>query len=199
MEEDNISIRLKFLINKLGVTSSVFADTCGIARATLSQMLSGRNKKVSDVIISQIHAAYPQVSIMWLLFNEGPMWVGGSSGNRMLSEQNSGECQSFSEDLESGSDQFEPDTAFMPENLSKNASEISESLMDGQTSIVNGKEKGVNRPINKDELSKRQENIQNEISGCLGDKIEKVAQKQRKIVQITVYYDDSTFETLYPR
>lgn len=76
MSEDNIAIRLKFLIQKLGITNSVFADNCGISRATLSQLLTGRNKKISDVIIGQIHTAYPALSIMWLLFNEGSMWLG---------------------------------------------------------------------------------------------------------------------------
>ncbi len=50
-----------------------FADTCLIPRPTFSQILSGRNKKISDEVISKIHAGYPRLSMIWLLFGEGVM------------------------------------------------------------------------------------------------------------------------------
>ena len=74
MSDQNIAIRLKFLIEELGISNSQFADECNISRPTLSQLVTGRNKKVSDVIISQIHKAYPDLSILWLLFGEGDVW-----------------------------------------------------------------------------------------------------------------------------
>lgn len=52
---------------------SQFADTCGIPRPTMSQILNGRNKKISDELISKIHSAYPQLSVLWLMFGEGEM------------------------------------------------------------------------------------------------------------------------------
>lgn len=73
MEQDNVAIRLKGFIQELGVTNSQFADKCGIPRPSLSQLLGGRNKKISDVIVGQIHQAYPELSVLWLLFGEGPM------------------------------------------------------------------------------------------------------------------------------
>lgn len=64
-------------IKKFIVTNSIpvtqFADNCNISRSTLSQLLGGRNKKVSDEIISKIHTTYPNLSIYWLLFGEGNM------------------------------------------------------------------------------------------------------------------------------
>lgn len=71
MEEFPIANRLKTLIASLGLSDSQFADTCSISRSTLSLLLSGKNKKISDVILSQIHEAFPKVSILWLLFGEG--------------------------------------------------------------------------------------------------------------------------------
>lgn len=50
-----------------------FADTAGIARPTLSQILSGRNKKVSNELIAKLHAAYPDLNVLWLLFGDGDM------------------------------------------------------------------------------------------------------------------------------
>lgn len=56
-----------------GIASSQFADTCKIPRPTLSQLLNGRNKKISDELISKIHEAYPALSVLWLMFGEGEM------------------------------------------------------------------------------------------------------------------------------
>ncbi|MCI5627561.1 MAG: helix-turn-helix domain-containing protein [Porphyromonadaceae bacterium] len=72
---DNIAGRLKFFIENRGLTNSQFADSCEIPRPTLSQILSGRNKKISDILIGQIHRAYPELSVLWLLFGEGEMLV----------------------------------------------------------------------------------------------------------------------------
>ena len=60
---DNIAGRLKFFIENRGLTNSQFADSCEIPRPTLSQILSGRNKKISDILIGQIHRAYPELSV----------------------------------------------------------------------------------------------------------------------------------------
>lgn len=65
--------RLKAYMEHIGATRSQFADRCGIPRPTLTQLLNGHNKKVSDDILSRIHDAYPQLSMMWLLFGEGEM------------------------------------------------------------------------------------------------------------------------------
>lgn len=73
MEDDNVAIRLKLFMDYMQITNSQFADSCGIPRPSLSQLLSGRNKKISDVLVKQIHERYPQLSVLWLLFGEGEM------------------------------------------------------------------------------------------------------------------------------
>lgn len=70
--------RLRTFMTSQSITNSQFADTCGIPRPTLSQILAGRNKKISDELISKIHAAYPWINVMWLLFGEGPMMTGAN-------------------------------------------------------------------------------------------------------------------------
>ena len=52
--------RLNFFLEQSGISKSQFADGCGIPRPTVSQILSGRNKKISDEIISEdAHAINP--------------------------------------------------------------------------------------------------------------------------------------------
>lgn len=74
----DIVSRLKLFLDYLGIPVTQFADNCGIPRPTLSQLLNGRNKTVRDEIIAKIHDAYPQLSIMWLMFGEGEMVEGKS-------------------------------------------------------------------------------------------------------------------------
>lgn len=69
---DTVS-RLKTFINHLNIPVTQFADMCNIPRPTLSQLLNGRNKKVSDEFIRKLHNEYPSLNITWLLFGEGDM------------------------------------------------------------------------------------------------------------------------------
>ena len=75
----DIVSRLKKFLDHAGISNSQFADTCVIPRPTLSQLLNGRNKKVSDEVIAKIHRAYPTLNIMWLLFGDGEMLMNGSA------------------------------------------------------------------------------------------------------------------------
>lgn len=65
--------RLKYYMDHAQVTISQFADRCGIPRPTMSQLINGRNKRISDEVISKIHNAFPDLSVLWLMFGEGDM------------------------------------------------------------------------------------------------------------------------------
>lgn len=69
----DIVSRIKTFMASGNISSTQFADACSIPRPTLSQILSGRNKKISDEVIAKIHEAYPRLSVLWLLFGEGEM------------------------------------------------------------------------------------------------------------------------------
>ncbi len=69
----SIVSRIKEFLSEKGIQNCEFADKCDIPRPTISQLLNGRNKKVSDDILTKIHIAYPEVSMMWLMFGEGGM------------------------------------------------------------------------------------------------------------------------------
>lgn len=65
--------RLKHYMDQSQMPISQFADRCGIPRPTMSQLMNGRNKRISDEIITKIHNAFPDLSILWLMFGEGDM------------------------------------------------------------------------------------------------------------------------------
>lgn len=65
--------RLKHYMDIHQITISQFADRCGIPRPTMSQLINGRNKRISDEVINKVHSAFPDLSILWLMFGEGDM------------------------------------------------------------------------------------------------------------------------------
>lgn len=168
MNEENVAIRLKGFIDEMGLTNSQFADQCGIPRPSLSQLLTGRNKKISDVIVGQIHASFPRLSVLWLLFGEGDMLVSAPSED---------DSDALNEGLFAETD--------------KNASESTGNAVFSNLNALNdAKNAASSRIITENSANFKMEEMKREI--------EKMRRNPRKVVQITVYYDDSTFETFYP-
>lgn len=75
----DIVSRLKQFISYLNIPVTQFADLCKIPRPTLSQLLNGRNKKISDEILRKLHYKYPILNILWLLYGEGNMLLNNNS------------------------------------------------------------------------------------------------------------------------
>ena len=183
MEDLNVAIRLKGFIDSEGLTHSQFADRCGIPRPSLSQILSGRNKKISDVIVGQIHTAFPQLSVLWLLFGEGPMLMPQDSKSQ--SSQSSPAGATFPGGNMENSPNLFSDTAEFPTGKTEN-------LKYENVSALNGIGSGAQSTDNKNgALDLKIADLQRQI--------DKMRRNPRKVSHITVYYDDSTFETFYPK
>lgn len=101
-----ISDRLKAFIDHSGLSSSQFADLAGIPRPTLSQVLNGRNKKVSNELVGKLHASFPNLNILWLLFGEGEM---GQAPNIEFSEVKNADISSLF-DVNTSGDQIFTET-----------------------------------------------------------------------------------------
>ncbi len=101
----DIVSRIKLFLSQNGIANSQFADTCEIPRPTLSQLLNGRNKKVSDEVLTKIHNAYPALNMMWLMFGDGNMFV---------PNENSGDFAMAPQPVENNA------KSMMPENASDN-------------------------------------------------------------------------------
>lgn len=226
MEDQNVAIRLKGFIESEGLSHSQFADRCGIPRPSLSQILSGRNKKISDVIIGQIHKAYPELSILWLLFGEGPMRSGGAGDKcGSAAQKSSGMAGDAEEDSEGAvGESFSVDD--LDSSLADGVSGILGSGGEGnswggsplqaQYGVKNGYESpensgnrsGAPEFSNVNALKVHVETIQRLEKqlkerdlkiDSLQMQIEKMTKNPRKVSHITVYYDDSTFETFTPQ
>lgn len=169
MEDLNVAIRLKGFIDAAGLTHSQFADRCGIPRPSLSQILSGRNKKISDVMVGQIHKSFPELSVLWLLFGEGSMLVNSNEG----ASEDAVPGGLFDDSLDFTGNQSEF-------GRSENVSALTHPAIVGQNS--DSKDVAIDMRI-----------------ADLQKQIDKLRKNPRRVSQITVYYDDSTFETFYPK
>ena len=161
MEEENVAIRLKFFMDYSGISNSQFADSCGIPRPTVSQLLNGRNKKISDVLIGMIHRGYPELSIMWLLFGEGEMLVADNAVS----------------DIENGGESSPPEGSGSSINISAgdDCNHDNKSVYASDSELKQGLES----------------------DALLSQKLV-FRKEERRVVSITVFYDDSSYETFIP-
>jgi len=69
--------RIKQLLQQQQLSTTQFADLIGVARPVISHVLSERNKPSLEVV-QRILAAFPELSMAWLLNGTGPMRANGS-------------------------------------------------------------------------------------------------------------------------
>ena len=72
--------RLQQFLAAENISQSVFADTIGVARASVSHILAGRNKPGFDFIEST-SKHYPRINLEWLITGKGRMYKGETSDN----------------------------------------------------------------------------------------------------------------------
>lgn len=79
----NMNSRLKQFLSVENISQSSFADTIGVAKASISHILAGRNKPGFDFIES-VARHYPTLNIDWLVTGRGKMYGGGVSSSSRL-------------------------------------------------------------------------------------------------------------------
>jgi transcriptional regulator with XRE-family HTH domain len=84
--------RLKLILERVNLTPGNFADKIGVAPATISHILSGRNKYPSAEVMLRLHETFPDIDLNWLLTGEGTlvkddpdsMFAGSLFGDNLL-------------------------------------------------------------------------------------------------------------------
>ncbi len=66
--------RLKQFLAAENITQAQFADKINVVRASVSHILSGRNKPSFD-FIKALMQQYPRLNIEWLVFGKGKMYI----------------------------------------------------------------------------------------------------------------------------
>ena len=171
----DIISRLKLFLEQNGISNSQFADTCEIPRPTITQLLKGRNKKLSDEVISKIHLAYPALNIMWLMFGDGEMFV--------------------SQDASSTRDQTSP-------NLSKTPQHNSGFMGDDSIGPMPRNQRTISFGDNNSDVGNNGAAALSNAIQSIAKNANRAAKPsptgQRQIVNIMILYDDNSFEWITP-
>lgn len=65
--------RIEQLLEEIEMSPSLFADTIGVQRATISHILSGRNNPSLD-FVQKVLSRFPELNPDWILSGKGDMW-----------------------------------------------------------------------------------------------------------------------------
>lgn len=75
----SIKDRFKMIMDREKLTAGAFAESIGVAQATISHILGPRNKYPSTEVILRLHQRYSDINLEWLLTGEGEMSNNSSS------------------------------------------------------------------------------------------------------------------------
>lgn len=64
--------RISLVLKAKNITPAQLADELGVQRSGISHILNGRNKPSLD-FIQKLLKTYPDISMSWLMFGDGPM------------------------------------------------------------------------------------------------------------------------------
>lgn len=95
----NIKDRFKMIMDREKLTAVAFAESIGVAQATISHILGPRNKYPSTEVILRLHQRYSDISLDWLLTGKGNM-----SNDSDLSVNGEFDYPLFAENRENQSD-----------------------------------------------------------------------------------------------
>lgn len=165
--------RLKLYIEYRGFLASQFADAVGMPRSSFSQLMSGRNKSINDATIVKIHAAFPDLSIQWLLFGEGSMLVDGV--------------------------EVSPAVALYSEPSPQAQQQQSQLSIFGESEIFESERTDV-RPYAQENVAKKPViDVPSMSKSAIEVPVTTSKQPDRKIVKVVVFYDDNTYEAFVPQ
>lgn len=208
----------------LNMPVTQFADACKIPRPTMSQLLNGRNKKVSDELIRKFHTEFPELNVMWLLFGEGDMLKGengetsGAQNSQLFTfsegdpAENKADTPPLSLNFDDAdfeqkkSDMRLADNMVMQDALNTGSAGQKDTKQDRGANISHTEAKhspfdsyGINAMAQFTQASPK--GMQAERSKTADDGSTTISfsdDGNRKIVNIIVYYSDNSFEAFVP-
>lgn len=160
------------LMKQTGLTQNEFAKALNIAPASLSSIFNGRTSPTRNHV-EAVHRYFPRVSVNWLMFGEGDMYVDSDGGS----------------------------TASTIANTTSNTGDgmLPLELYSDGGSPVNGNSSPTVSPRNAPLSHANNHTAISEAVGTTVREVVKMIDKpQRKIVEIRIFFDDGTYETFSP-
>ena len=177
--------RIQKFLGAENISQSQFADTIGVARASISHILSGRNKPGFDFIEKMSHS-YPNLNLEWLITGKGKMYKTGYLPAEYEEDVAQPSLQSqerdlFSVDSEENGDAYSDLFSASNKEQSPAAQKpvVSDVLDDERDSLHETAQKAVKQAVKAKEAQLK--------TGTPQDKY---------ITKVIVFYSDSTFQEI---
>ncbi len=160
--------RIELLMKCYELTPSQFADRTGIQRASVSHIISGRNKPSLEVML-KIYDAFPGLDMKWLMTGVGDEPVGNGAESAVAGGlfRNEAVAQSSAESV-------------VAQELPMVAKVPVKPVVQQQDSLYS-------RSLVTKQPRKQQVRSQTDIQPV-----------QRRIKEVRIFYTDGTYETLVP-
>ena len=165
--------RIEMLMRCYNLSPSQFATKTGIQKASVSHILSGRNKPSLEVML-KIYDAFPAVDIKWLMTGEGDEPVAQAAAAK--EEADSSGVRSITP-VATGEETLFPATDFV----------VSEITAPKQVAPPR-------QPVVVKSTSERQYKRSAPARSATGQQ----QTPPRRIKEIRVFYTDGTYETMFP-
>lgn len=172
--------RLLQFLSAENITQSQFADTIGVARASVSHILSGRNKPSYEFITAMLRH-YPQLNPEWLMLGSGRMYK-DSGRQAQQAVELPDEQLLFPTDFESPERQPAED----------NADSSAGRRISAETRTTPAHAPGAGAVSQRTDSEQAQAEIP--IPGKVT--MPSSGEMQRKVSKIIVFFDDGTFQEL---
>lgn len=170
--------RIELLMKSYGLTPSQFSDRTGIQRASVSHILSGRNKPSLEVML-KIYEAFPGLDMKWLMTGVGEEPSGNDSADAAFSVLEPMQQRSVG-GLFAASEPVQPVQPVVQENAAPLPLEDVKPRR-----LVQQRDKVVVEQRPKRYNSTRAQ-----------QPVQQVAEK--RIKEVRIFYTDGTYETLVP-
>lgn len=164
--------RIELLMKCYNLTPSQFADRTGIQRASVSHIISGRNKPSLEVF-QKIYETFPELDIKWLITGQGeqPVASAAREENDVPALQNTLFAQP----------QPQPQAQHSP-------------VQPARTTAVENEDARYSKP---QPLQRPQAERQPKRNAPQRAQ-QQAAANERRIKEIRIFYTDGTYETMFP-
>ena len=179
--------RIKEIMESQHMNQNVFAQFVGLSPATLSGIFTGRTRPTINIIES-IKKRMPTINIDWLMFGTGDMYVHNQASN---DEGQSRQPSNYAEPM-LAFDEVAGDVQnrYVDETIGDDLQTSSMAPVASQVAPV------ASQMPPRHHTTTRQSMV-NIRPGIAREEV-KIIEKQRKITEIRIYFDDLTYETFVP-
>lgn len=177
--------RIWAIMKSKGMTQVEFAEKTGISQSSLSGVFKGRTNPSNSQIMA-LHAAFPEISIAWLMFGEGDM-VDVRSGQSAA--------------VDGGAEVDSVNTRSMeplpPVTSSATGEAMASMFSDEDFAPAAAAPRQAERPVHAAVLPPRPVAVTPQTASVVKN-VNIVDKPARRIKEIRVFFDDGTYEAFVP-